>query len=416
MGSKTVKAKRSLETTGDVYRMVKNHYEEALRAKEDRSKPICWIGVQDPIELFRAMDIVPVFPENFSATCGAKQLTVPSCEVAENDGYSRDLCSYFRNTYGYMVEGDNLEEPPGGGLPDPDLLVIIINSCKLRAKWWRITERHYKVPTFIMELPNFSWSQSRHSLSPHYREFALKQIHRLVKFLEEHTGHRLDEDRLKEALAYTDRASAYYDKILKLRKAVPCPMGAEDMATAISPMIFARGTADCENFYRRLYHELEERVRAGKGVLPDERFRLLVDNIPPWYTRGMYNYFHKYGGISVVETYTSVFCWHARMDVNKPWDSIAEACSINWLNFSYRERKEMLLDIAREYRVDGAIFLANKGCKVYSGCNTFLSNLLRDELGIPSLVLEADQTDPRDYADSQVKMRIDAFMEMLGRE
>lgn len=414
MNGKTEKATMSLETTKEIYFMVKNYYQEAWQVKNE-GKPVAWMGVGDPIEIFRAMDILPVFPENFSAACGAKQLTARSCEVAENEGFAHELCSYFRNTYGYMVNKE-LPTPPGGGMPAPDLLTLVLNSCKIRTKWWRIMEDYYRVPTFIMEAPNLPWTQKGYALNDHYLKYVVGQLEKLIEFLEDYTGKKLDFDRLKEMLTYTDQAAVLYEEILELRKAVPCPMGAEDMAGVITPTILLRGTQQAVTFYKKLVTELQQKVKKGQGVLPEEKFRIVVDNIPPWYTKGLYNYFHRYGGLCVAETYTSVFGWHCRMDPAKPLESIARACSINWLNISYEERRERFLKLVGDYQIDGAIFLANKGCKVYSGSNTFLANLLKKETGISSLVLEADQTDPRDYNDTQVKLRIDAFIEMLANQ
>jgi benzoyl-CoA reductase/2-hydroxyglutaryl-CoA dehydratase subunit BcrC/BadD/HgdB len=43
-----------------------------------------------------------------------------------------------------------------------------------------------------------------------------------------------------------------------------------------------------------------------------------------------------------------------------------------------------------------------------------IQKVLRDEYGIPSVVLEADHTDDRVYSEAEVTARLDAFMEVLG--
>lgn len=412
METKTEKAVRSLKVTAEIYPMVKKFYQDSWEAKRE-NKFVCWAGVGDPRELFWAMDLVPVYPENFSATCGAKQLAAPACAVTEAAGYSRDTCSYFRNTYGFMVNRKSLPEPPGGGMAHPDLMILAVNSCHTRPKWWRIMERYYNVPTFIFEAPTIPWTMRRNRIDPHYLEFVVAQIKDLVAFVEKHTGKKLNLNKLKEAVYWGDRASSLIDEIYELRKAVPCPVGAEDMVTALFPIIVLRGTKTAADFYEKMLQEVKERVAKGEGVLPTEKYRLFIDNIPPWYTKGLYNFFHKYNGISVAESYTTNFCWQTRMDPEKPFESLAYSTIANWLNISYQEKGEALLKTAMDHQIDGAIFLVNKSCKVYTGSNTYLATLLREKLDIPSLVLEADQTDPRDYADGQVKLRIDAFMEML---
>jgi len=414
VASKTEKAARSLETTKDIYPILKEYYRQAQQAKEE-GKLVCWAGVGDPRELYWVMDIMPIFPENFSATCGAKQVASQACEVAENCGYARETCSYFRNTYGFMTGDESIPPPPAGGMPAPDLLIIAINSCHTRSKWWRIMERHYHVPTFILEAPTIGWNMRKTSIGSHYVDFVVTQLKELVLFLEKHTGKKFSVDKLEESIALSRRTAQLLDEIYALRKAIPCPMGAEDMATAIMPIIVFRGTKLAVEFYEKLAAELKQRVADGEGVLQYEKIRLLVDNIPPWYTRGLYNYFHKYDGISVAETYTTTFGWESPMNFSDPMKNLAYSTMLNWLNISFAERGEILDRLVQEYSINGVIFLANKSCKVYSGSNMVLAKSIREKRGVPSLMLEFDQTDQRDYADSQVKLRIDTFMEMLGR-
>ncbi|GAW92631.1 2-hydroxyacyl-CoA dehydratase subunit D [Calderihabitans maritimus] len=409
----TDRAIPSLTVTKAIYPLVKQFYQEAWQAKE-QGKLICWAGVGDPRELFWAMNLVPVFPENFSAACGAKQVAGNACAIAEAHGYSRETCSYFRNTFGYMVGKDELPPPPGGGMPDPDLLILTVNSCHTRPKWWRIMERHLDVPTFILEAPTIPWDMRRNHIEPHYLDFVVEQLKELVSFIEKHTGERLNMDRLAEAIWLGDKASQLIQEVYRLRKAKPCPVGAEDMMTTIFPIIVLRGTRESVDFYEKMLQEVRERVETKTGVLAHEKFRLLVDNIPPWYTKGLYNYFHQFQALAVAETYTTTFGWESRMDPGNPWESLARSTISNWLNISFREKGEVLLQVAKDYSIDGAVFLVNRSCKVYTGSNTYLSNLLQREMGIPSLILEADQTDPRDYVDGLVKNRIDAFMEMLA--
>lgn len=413
VASKTEKAARSLETTKEIYPILKEYYGRAWRAKEE-GRLVCWAGVGDPRELYWVMDVIPIFPENFSAACGAKQIAAQACEVAENCGFARETCSYFRNTYGFMTGADRLPLPPAGGMPAPDLLIIAINSCHTRSKWWRIMERYYRVPTFILEAPNIPWRMRMNSIERHYIDFVTAQLKELIIFLEKHTGKKFSVDKLEESIAISRRTAKLMEEIYSLRKAIPCPMGAEDMATALMPVIVLRGTKLAVEFYEKLAAELRQRVASGEGVLNNEKIRLLVDNIPPWYTRGLYNYFHKYNAISVAETYTTTFGWESPMQFSDPMENLAYATMLNWLNISFAEREEILNRLVREYSINGVIFLANKSCKIYSGSNMVLARSIQEKQGIPSLMLEFDQTDQRDYSDTQVKLRIDAFMEMLN--
>ncbi len=110
--------------------MLKKYYRDSLKARQDKSKLIAWASAGDPEELLWAMDIIPVYPENFVGACTAKQISPILCQAAEEAGFPPDLCSYFRTACGYAVGQEKLTlSYPGGGMPNPDLILCGLNGC-----------------------------------------------------------------------------------------------------------------------------------------------------------------------------------------------------------------------------------------------------------------------------------------------
>jgi len=155
---------------------------------------------------------------------------------------------------------------------------------------------------------------------------------------------------------------------------------------------------------------VKERVKNKIGLIPEEKYRLLWDNIVLWYNVGLSNYFHKYGAVFVLEPYTMV--WSGRLDPSKPLESLARKYMAPFINL--KNRADVLVELCKQYRVDGAVMHSNRSCKFLSLLQYELKDILMEKLGIPSLIIEADHCDGRAYSDAQIKMRIDAFMEMLG--
>jgi benzoyl-CoA reductase/2-hydroxyglutaryl-CoA dehydratase subunit BcrC/BadD/HgdB len=56
---------------------------------------------------------------------------------------------------------------------------------------------------------------------------------------------------------------------------------------------------------------------------------------------------------------------------------------------------------------------SNRSCKPYSLGQYDIQRIVQAKRGIPSLVIEADMTDARNFSESQIDTRIDAFMEIL---
>ena len=154
---KTDKSDKSLDTSKIVYKEVMQYYINAQLAKQDKSKLLCYHTGFDPIEIDYAMDVIPILPENFSAACGANQIAPTLMEIAEGKGCPDDLCSYFKNHYGYMKGGMHLPElaPVFAkiGMPEPDLVCSMKNVCRLHPIWMRVIQEHYGVPGFTMDSP-----------------------------------------------------------------------------------------------------------------------------------------------------------------------------------------------------------------------------------------------------------------------
>jgi len=397
----TERGKKSLETSKEVFKLASQHYLGAHEAKR-MGKPVTWMTGYDPVELLYAMDIAVVYPENYSALCAVTQVAPKFIEKCESLGYSRDLCSYARNTIGTTFSQD----APFGGLAPPDFLVVARKFCKTHIKWWQVLSRRFNCPLFIIDAPYITGKVEDYHID-HY----LAQLEELIAFLEKQTGKKMDYDKLAEVVKLSDRASALWDEIMEMRKNVPCPVGAADILSCMFGIVTLPGTRTAVEFYERLRDEVKERVKNKIGTVPVERFRLTWDNIVMWYNVGLTNYFQKYGAVFVFEGYTMV--WSGRLDPQKPLESLAKKYLTPFIELN--NRAWSMVELCKQYKVDGAVMHSNRSCKFLSLLQYELKDILMEELGIPSLILEGDHCDGRAYSDAQIRTRIDAFMELLEK-
>ena len=82
---------RSLNSSYQAGTILKEYWEGAARHQAE-GRPVAWVSGNVPIELFWAMGVYPVYPENYSAVCASVQRAQEFCEVAEQKGFSIDLC------------------------------------------------------------------------------------------------------------------------------------------------------------------------------------------------------------------------------------------------------------------------------------------------------------------------------------
>jgi len=158
-------SERRLETLKGFYRnYVKPSYEIAHRAKEE-GKLVAWVASTFPVEILLAMDMIPVWPENYASLCAARRVSVPLCELAERKGFSKDICSYARCVLGSLFDGENL---PEGGIPKPDVLVASTCACDTHLKWFQVASRIFKKPLLLLDVPYNVESANPENLQDYY--------------------------------------------------------------------------------------------------------------------------------------------------------------------------------------------------------------------------------------------------------
>ncbi len=149
------------------------------------------------------------------------------------------------------------------------------------------------------------------------------------------------------------------------------------------------------------------------GAIPDEKYRLLVDGLPPWYSVGIFNYMEQLGGVGALTIYP-MMSWHLRLDPKKSVESFVRKYAGCIMNFPHLAKAETVVQLAREYRVDTNVLFDSPACKGTGGESYAFKLLLDEVLKLPTLLLQGDLCDPRDYSDVEMKAKIDAFFEALG--
>ena len=394
---------RKLATSKDLTRLMTRYY--ATRKVVGKVRPLAWVTSGAPVEILIAMGVATVYPENYGALVGAQRAAVPLAQVAEEAGYSPDLCSYARCHIGSVLDPGNA---PQGGLPKPDLLVACSNICGTVIKWYQALAQELDVPLFLLDAPY----QHEPGLPEHAHQYVAAQLEEMIAWVTLHTGRRLDGKKLLQALDYSNQAVTLWREIRELCQARPSPLNAPDLFLTMAPIVVLRGTKDAVTFYRKLKAEVEERVAKGEGALLEERYRLLWDNIAIWYRLfRLFNLFSSAGACFVVDTYTNA--WSVSVDVDEPILGLARTYSTVYINQSLQVRAELMAQMVQRFSVDGMVFHSNRSCKPYSLGQYDLLDRVGDRTGVPGLVLEADMCDTRLYAEEPIRNRIQAFLDLL---
>ncbi len=381
-----------------------------VEAKTTQTKKIAWITSGAPVEFLYAMDVIPIYPENYAAMCAANHQSVELMEAAEAYGFSQDICAYARTDFG----ADLTQGGPVGGLPAPDFLVCSTNICKTVIKWYEVIARKYEVPLFIVDTPFL-----HDGLTKDLVDYTVTQFKDLQDFLADFLGRPFKREKFMEVLGLSQEAARYWMDMLDLGKTIPSPFNSLDTFIHLGPIVTLRGTEECVAYYKILYAEVAERAKQKIGSIPEEKYRVLWDNLPVWYKmRRLEKFFEEQKCTLVVTTYANSWGGYGDTHADEtkdPYEALAMSYLDVYINTGFEERINYLAQLMETYSLTGFIMHSNRSCKPYSVGMYRMQDELAKLCGKPGVVIEACQNDPRVYSDAQIENRLAAFIETMPR-
>jgi len=380
----------------------------------DEGKKIAWVTSGGPVEFLIAMDIIPLYPEQYGAIAGSAKDSTRLCQVAEAHGYGQDLCAYARTSFGSIFSPDPptpLSEIDGkGGLAKPDMLICGNNICGTVLKWYQDVSRIYNIPMFLFDTPPLNGEK----IPKHYLEYTISQLQLYIEFLEKLMGRRMEEETMLETMSNSRQAVELWTEILELGKCKPSPLNCADRFLLMAPVVAQRGLIETVTSYEAVLAEVQQRVDNGKGAITvDETYRLLFDNIPIWFN--LYDFFNKLAEKSVVfpvDTYTQA--WSTEfVETGDMLHDAAVMYSNIYLNKTLQHKIDLIKNLSIEYNCNGILYHSMRSCKRYSLGQPITRREITAKTGIPGVLIEGDMCDERNFSEEQAWTRIEALLEII---
>jgi benzoyl-CoA reductase/2-hydroxyglutaryl-CoA dehydratase subunit BcrC/BadD/HgdB len=409
----TIKAStKNLETAREAYKWVKASYAKAHQAKAE-GRPVAWLMFGVPLEIIYTMGITPIFPENYGTLCAAKRVGYKFCEAAEQEGFNKQICSYARTVMGHMLHSEAVPDPPADGLAKPDLLIAPTAVCDLRQKWFEDVARRLNVPVFFIGLPDNDPSWKTGKPDKYRVDLFVSESKALIASLEKTLQKKFNESEFLQRWQWANETWDLRIEISEYRKKSPAPMGSSDYFSSIFPGMTMLGTQEAVDFYRRMLAEIKDRVENKKGVVPEEKFRLMWSGIPIWFNLGLLNYPEQFGGVMAIETNYQALPRHRS---NDPFEDLALRYFARYVSLGVNSQVGLAMEFAREYKIDGAILSYTQSCRPFYIFQAEARNNLQEKMRVPCLLLETDMADERAFSEGQVRTRMDAFLEVVMRK
>lgn len=280
------------------------------------------------------------------------------------------------------------------------------NTCDGKKKAYEILGTD--VPMHIMDLPQMKRPRDLKKWG--------EEVKDLMHIAEDLTGNKVTEEKLAEKIKVINAKRAALERLYNLRKNDKAPISGTD-TLLISQIAYYDDPERFTKMVNILCDELDQRVADGVDVAPGAK-RILISGtpmaIPNW---KMHNIVETSGAVVVCEeTCTGTRYFENQVDesgetLDEMIQNIADRyMGINCACFTPNEgRFNDVIRLAKEFKVDGVIDVNLKFCQTYDIEGYTLEQRL-NEAGIKVLGIETDYTDSD---ASQIKTRVEAFVETL---
>ncbi len=357
---------------------------------------VAYRSVIMPTEIFFAMDMVPVCPEAVSAILASSALGPYVLNIAEENHYSRDVCSFTRCAVGAAI--DNF-------LPTPDFLASTSYYCDNTNKLFSILGKMYGKDCFLLDIP-YDY-KSEDSL-----DYLTAQLKAMTSLIEEGSGKKMNPEKLAQTINLTNEAREYFIKVNELRTSVPAPISGGEAIDFAALLAFTWGSEDMVDLCRELYEEVKEKVETSAGApKTNDRPRILWRHLRPYYDNSLIDFIEKDMNCDIVFEEINYIHW-GEMDPDDPFRSLARKLILNSPVGPIEHWIEDSFGLLEKYRVNAVISFNHWGCRQLSSTNQIFKDELKKR-GIPALELGGDCIDNRNYSFQQMKTRIQAFIEMI---
>lgn len=363
---------------------------QAMLAPLRDAKSSAMVSIFTPCELIQEAGLHPYNVEAFSDYLSASAVEGECLGQAAQSGLSETLCSYHRTFIGAAQ---------AGLMPRPRVIVYTNLVCDANLLTFSCLQQLYDVPAFYLDVP--------HEVSDDSVTYVATQLRELKTFLEENTGHRIDESRLQERVVRGQRTLRHFERAQSLRadRFVPA-----DLVTPLYSAMTANillGTREEARYVRLLERDVQKApAKRGKHIY-------WMHTIPFW-SEAVQSLLLFSDQAQIVGDELSQICT-SRYPTEDPYVAMAHRVVHNGLNGPAERRIRRGIANAKAAGADGVVWFNHWGCKHTQGISQMARQAFADE-GLPMLILDGDGCDRSHGGEGQTLTRLGAFLEMLGAD
>jgi bzd-type benzoyl-CoA reductase N subunit len=359
------------------------------RWKEKGGEVMGYYCTYVPIEIIHAAGMLPYRVRATGST---------SSDLGDVYTY-RTMCTYCRHS---------LDQAMRGEYKFLDGLVACYSCDHVRRVFdiWKAGKVEFPYSPFYLHFLSVPMKAEEES-----EEWMASGLERFVRSLESNFQVRITDEALRQSIKVYNERRSLLKSLYELRKQEIPPIS----GTEVLEILIASTSMPVEEFNQLLRKALEE--LRGRDGFSDYRARLLLGGgelEDPEYVKLI----EDLGGLVV----TDFLCFGVR----DFWDLVDEdaepipALAKRYLErvscprmIDHPRRQQYLMDLVKEYKIDGIIIQRMKYCDIWGGEGAMMEwDMKKESNPTPYMVLE------REYlmgAVGQMRTRVQAFLETIGR-
>ncbi|MBC7254277.1 MAG: 2-hydroxyacyl-CoA dehydratase [Actinobacteria bacterium] len=369
-------------TVEECLEMWRNPYPRLARMREEGERPVAFFCSYTPEEILHAAGFTPV------RLMGAVRT------ITHADAHLQAYCCSLARTDLDMALAGELDFLEGA---------VFVQTCDTMMRLSDIWRRNTSFP-FHGDLVLPIRMGEEISLP-----FLVEEVRRFRGRVEEYLGRSIRDDALEESIHVYNRNRRMADRLYLLRRERP---GALDGLSATACLV--AGFWMRREKHNDLLHHILEEAEAGKEKAA-EKLPLLVSG-SVCATPDLYELLAELDA-EVVDD--DLCCGHRYFDAFadeniSPEEALARRL---WQRVNcpakhqcLEDRAERLLRQVGDSGAKGVVFFLQSFCEPHLFDIPYLRNRLREELGIPSLVLESEL---QSFSRGQLRTRLQAFLETI---
>ena len=381
------------------YNMLTKYFTNILQAAENGDF-IAAHTVFFPAEIIYAMGLVPMHTESTTWTIS---LFTGKCDEMVSKGIELGLASEICTPHRGLAGAYAL-----GNIPKPSAMVWSNMVCDNTAKSGELIMEMLDIPGFFLDRP---FKDSGNEIA-----YFANELQDMITFLEEQSGKKMDWAKLEETVAHMDKEIQLVREVNELRKNIPTPFSPLGFLQLLTVDYLFPGQPEALEYLELLLEELHQMIKEGKGAVPNEQFRLMTLFLPPIYLMSQLDKIsQQHGAVSVVEPFFT-FWGEGRLDPSKPLESIARKSYMIPEARMYGPMDDRAINsikqCAEDYKVDGAIYYADVGCRHSCATIKLFKDILND-MDIPVLTIDCDVVDETSVTPEELTEKLEGFFELL---